>query len=240
MNGATEATPSTSAAAAATSCQPSSGVMITAGLARAGVEVALQRLLPGGRLGAAAHRLAQRDAVGGERGGERRGDEQRHEAPDQHPPRPAADDLRDPLPAAAVPVLGAVLRAERPERGAAQQHQDGGQEGERGEHGQRHAHRGDRAEAAVGAEVGEEQAEDAEDDRGAARDDRRPRLPQRDPHGGVLRPLLAQFLAVPGDEQQAVVGGGAHDQDRGDPLALAVDGDPARLRQQVGDGHRRR
>ena len=74
-------------------------------------------------------------------------------------------------------------------------------------------------------------------DRRAGGDDRLPRLPQRDAASRRTSTAPAQFLAVAGDQQQAVVGGRADDEDRGDALALPVDRDPALLRR---GGRRRR
>ena len=51
--------------------------------------------------------------------------------------------------------------------------------------------------------------------------------------------VVVQFLAVPRDQQQRVVGAGAEHEDRQDALALAVEGQHVVLGEEVDDQRRR-
>ena len=146
------------------------------------------------------------------------------EGPDQHPARPAADDLRDPLPAAAVPVL--VPYCGRNGQNAARPSSTST--------AGRKVSAASTASATLTAEIGPRPRLEPRSEKSRQRTPRMTVAPlatigahdcaQRDPHRGrTSTRSCAQFLAVPGDQQQAVVGGGADDEDRGDALALAVD-----------------
>ena len=115
---------------------------------RTGVEVPAERLLPVHAVRLALDRVGDRDAVGVVGGRE---DARRRSGRPALPRAPGAG--RRPTSAATRCQprprlrLAAVPRAERPERGAAEQRQRRGQEGERGEDGEGDADRGDRARA---------------------------------------------------------------------------------------------
>ena len=229
------------AAASATSCQPSAGVMMLGRAApRRRRSAGPGPPAPPPTCGAAAHRLRQRDAAAVERGHERGEDEQPHQAsrPARGPAggRPLATRAQ-PRP---LPLLVAVPRAgtARTPPGRTAPARPAG----------RSARRAWRS-AMLTAEIGPSPRLEPRSENSRQSTPRITVPPlatigshdcsQRHPHRGVaVDSLQAQFLPEPGHQQQAVVGGRAHDQDRGDPLALAVDRDPAALGQQVGDRQR--
>src|SRR5437773_12438186 len=67
------------------------------------------------------------------------------------------------------------------------------------------------------------QRQQRQDHGGGAGDDRWARAPRRLGHCGVTAVVAAQFLPVPRDDQQRVVGAGAEDQHIQDAGALCVD-----------------
>ena len=127
---------------------------------------------------------------------------------------------------------------EGPEEAAAEDDQDRGQQRHHRDQGGDDADRADRAEPGGRVEVGGEQAEETDRDGRGRGEDGRPGLAQRDGHRRVLVLVAAQLLAVAGDQEQGVVGADAEDEHRQDAAALAVDGDPGVLGQQVDGGGR--
>ncbi len=124
--------------------------------------------------------------------------------------------------------------------GAPGQHEQRGQEGHGGEQRRSDADGADRPEALGRLQLAEQQAEQAEDHRAGGRGDRLDGAAPREPHRLVPVVVPAQFLAVPGDEQQGVVRRRADDEDREDALALPVELDEVVLRQVVDDHARER
>ena len=93
-----------------------------------------------------------------------------------------------------------------------------------------------RPEAGGGVHLGQRQAQQAEGHGRGAGDDRGSGPVQRDGHGLVPVVVLAQLLAVAGDQQQGVVGAGADHQHGQDERALPVDGQARVLGEEVDDG----
>ncbi len=146
----------------------------------------------------------------------------------------SGDALAGPAPERVVAVGGrAVTGDERPEHPA---RRDGEQRRQQRGHGQQRAgdtDRGHRPEATVGVELGGEQAEQADDHRRARGEDRRCRLAQGERHRFVLVGVPVQLLAIAGDEEQGIVRPRTEDQHEQDARALAVDGEPGMLGEQV-------
>lgn len=143
------------------------------------------------------------------------------------------------MPAVAAPLTLAAGRGPGfggPVRGAAEEHQDGGQKAQGAQYGADDADRADGAERAVVGEVAQQQGEEAEGHRGGARGDGAGGLPQGGAHrGGPVRPER-QFFPEAGREQEGVVRGGADDEDREDALHLAVDAYDVPVGERVHDG----
>ena len=122
-----------------------------------------------------------------------------------------------------------------PEGARAEDGEQGGEQGEGGGQHRRDPDRQDRAEPVGRLEVGDEQDQHRRDHGAARGGDRRHALAQGERQRLRRRPAAVELLAVAVDEQQRVVGAGAEDQHQQQHRPLRVDGDPARLDQQVGE-----
>src|ERR1700761_1381258 len=121
---------------------------------------------------------------------------------------------------------GVLARDPRPEGGAADDQEQGGQEGDLGEQGGDDGHGADRAKAVQGGRLRRQQA-DHRAGHGAGRGQQGGHGgAQGDGHGLFGPGVVAQFLAVAVDEQQRVVGRRAEDQDPQDRRRERADGEP--------------
>ena len=199
-------------------------------------EVLVEDLGAAARVGLAGLALAEADcAVMGEVAeGE---DEEAGGNEEDEGERAAANEAGDLLPAGARPAA-ADRGPGGPEGALAEDREQGGEQGEGAEQHHRDPNRQDRPEPVGRFELGDEQDEHRGDHRARRGGERRRRLAhrQRQRLGGGAAAL--QLLAVAVDEQQRVVGAGSEHEHEEEKRPLGVDGDPARLDQQVGDPDR--
>ncbi len=199
--------------------------------ARAGGERALEQVLALHRLDLTAERVA-----GGEVRVERQHAEREGEQREcRHDPDGAVaplDPRAEPSPEGRAPRgvvrvgVGAIeARDVRPERPAAADEEERGEDREHRQRGDGHSHRADRAEAGGRVDRRQREAEEGRDDGACRCEDPGARLPHRDPHRLVLVLVPVELLPVARGEQEGVVGSGAEDEDEQDPARLPVDDD---------------
>ncbi len=188
------------------------------GFAGAGREVGVEQLLAVHGLDRAAKRPGLRQPQAGVGQAERAGSEDRG---GQHPhqPGPAGEQHPDPTPHPCWRQVGADRRCggggvghEWPEHPPAADGEQRGQQGEAGEQPGGDAEGGDGAEAAVGVQVAGQQTQQRGDDGAGRCGDHRGGGADGGAQRGPVVGAGVQLLAVAGDEQQRVVGGGAEDQ----------------------------
>ncbi|OLT16573.1 hypothetical protein BJF79_18315 [Actinomadura sp. CNU-125] len=119
---------------------------------------------------------------------------------------------------------------------AAQQREDGGQEGEGAEQRAADADGTDRAERPVVGQVAEQEREQPGGHRPGAGGDRPGRPAPRGHDPGQASRSGGELLAVPGRQQEGVVGAGADHQDEQDALHLPVDRQDVPSGERVHDG----
>ena len=177
--------------------------------------------------------LGEAEARAVEEAAERQDDEDREDS-QRGPARPRGHPLGDAAPRLVLRRL-ALLRHARPEGPAAEQREQRRHQRQPGDEGHEDADAEHRRERAVVAVLGEEQREHRQGHRQAAGGDRLPRLAQRRGERDARVALAAQVLAVARDEEQAVVGPGAEQQDHHERRRLPGEGRPGGLGDQRED-----
>ena len=159
----------------------------------------------------------------------------------RHPDRarPGSDGVPDARPQTRFGVIGgAVPRPQRPEDPSSGDDEQRRQQAQHGQQADGDADGKGRSHAGCRVHLSQQQAEHAHDHRGSAGEDGRACAVQGDGHGLVTVLVAAQLLAVPGNQQQRVVGPGAEHEHGEDALGLPVDREDAVLGQQVDDSLR--
>ena len=172
--------------------------------------------------------VAQGVVVGPQGGQAGAGGAEQHHDTERDPAGVSSDPGADGRPQAGLLTwLSAVGRDARPERPAADDEEEGGQEGGLGEQGGHDGHGTDGTETVQGRRLGGEQAEHRAGDRGGRSDQGRQAATHRRGHGVLGGGVTSQLFAVAVREEQGVVAGGTEHQHDEDRRRQRADGEPS-------------